>query len=104
MAIHGDAVPHSLRIAANIRAARELSLLTDATVAAADTNAGLQAAVTAAASHADVGSAADRINDAIQYGEESGELSDSNILGLTTIVGLLALLEAGGQNRIEQLP
>lgn len=106
MPIHGDAIPHSLRIAANIRAARELTLLTDTTVAAADTNAGLQAAVTAAAavSHADLGSAPDRINDAIQYGKESGELSDANILGLTTIVGLLALVEAGGQNRIEQLP
>lgn len=102
--MHTDAVSHSLRIAASIRAAEELSLLTDTTVAAADTNQGLQDAVTAAAGHTDLFPARDRINDAIQYGEESGELSDSAVLGLTTIAGLLALLQAGGENRIEQMP
>lgn len=102
--VHADAVSHSLRIAASIRAAREAGILTDAMVSAATTNQGLRDAITAATGHADLGSIRDRVNDAIQYGKESGELSDANVLAATTIVLLLANLQDGGTNRIEQMP
>lgn len=74
--------------------------LTNTTVAAADTNAGLQAAVTAAASvlHADNRFAAPRVNLGIQLGLYSTELSDARILGLTTTAGLVALTYADSVN------
>jgi hypothetical protein len=70
--------------------------LTDVTIAAADTNAGLQAAVTAAKAtrHADEQPMADRINLGITLGKYSGELSDARILSLTTGAGLVGLTYA----------
>ena len=70
--------------------------LTNTTIAAADTNAGLQAAVTAAAltRHADEKPMAPRINLGITLGLYSGELSDARILGLTTGAGLVGLTYA----------
>jgi len=65
--------------------------LTDTTIGTADTNAGLQAAVTAAkpTRHADEQPMADRINLGITLGLYSGELSDARILSLTTGAGLV---------------
>ena len=70
--------------------------LTDTTVAAADTNTGLQTAVTtaAAALHADNRFAAPRVNLGIRLGLYSTELSDARIVGLTTTAGLVALTYA----------
>lgn len=70
--------------------------LTNTTIAAADTNAGLQAAVLAAAPtlHADARPMAKRINLGITLGLYSGELSDARILGLTTGAGLVGLTYA----------
>ena len=67
--------------------------LTDTTIGTADTNAGLQAAVTAAAAtlHADAQPLAPRINLGITLGLYSTELSDARILGLTTGAGLVGL-------------
>ena len=75
-------------------------LLTNTTVAAADTNAGLQAAVTAAAAtlHAEQRFFAPRINLGIQLGLYSTELSNARILGLTTTTGLVALTYADSVN------
>src|SRR6185369_8310030 len=66
--------------------------LTDTTIGTADTNAGLQAAVTAAkpTRHADEQPMADRINLGITLGLYSGELSDARILSLTTGAGLVS--------------
>lgn len=60
--------------------------LTDVLIAAANTNAGLQAAVTATAAtrHADERPMAPRINRGITLGLYSGELTDARILSLTT--------------------
>ena len=71
-------------------------MLTDTNVAAANTNAGLQAAVlaSAAALHADNRFAAPRINLGIKLGLYSGELSDARILNLTTTAGLVGLTYA----------
>ncbi len=70
--------------------------LTNSSAAAADTNAGLQTAVTAATAtrHADERPAAPRINLGITLGKYSGELSDARILGLTTTAGLVGLTYA----------
>lgn len=70
--------------------------LTNTTIAAADTNAGLQAAVLAAAPtlHADCRPMAKRINLGITLGLYSTELSDARILGLTTGAGLVGLTYA----------
>lgn len=65
-------------------------------MAAADTNAGLQTAVTTAANllHADNRFAAPRVNLGITLGLYSGELTDARIVGLTTTAGLVALTYA----------
>lgn len=67
--------------------------LTNTSTAAADTNAGLQAAVTTALStrHADERFAGPRINLGITLGLYSTELSDARILNLTTTTGLVDL-------------
>ncbi len=70
--------------------------LTDTTVGTADTNAGLQTAVTTAANllHADNRFAAPRVNLGITLGLYSGELTDARIVGLTTTAGLVGLTYA----------
>ncbi len=67
--------------------------LTDVSVAASNTNAALQLAVTAAASvlHADNRYAAPRVNLGITLGLYSTELSDARLAGLTTTAGLVGL-------------
>lgn len=67
--------------------------LDNTSVAAADTNAGLQDAVDTAAAglHADQRPMADRINLGITLGLYSTELSDARINGLTTGAGLVGL-------------
>lgn len=70
--------------------------LTNTTISNADTNAGLQAAVLAAAPslHADARPMARRINLGLTLGLYSGELSDARINGLTTGAGLVGLTYA----------
>lgn len=67
--------------------------LTDVTVAASNTNAALQVAVTTAANlrHADERFAAPRINLGITLGLYSTELSDARLASLTTTSGLVGL-------------
>ena len=75
------------------------NFLTDTTVAAANTNQGLQDAVTAAVCHADESYAKARVNLAITLGLYSTELSDARILNLTTTTQLVQLTYATpGQN------
>lgn len=69
--------------------------LTNTTVAAADTNAGIQAAITAAVGPTIAGElrqTVDRLNRAI--GRNIGVFTDAAILGLTTTAGLIALATA----------
>lgn len=67
--------------------------LTNTSIAAADTNAGLQLAVLAAAPtlHADARPMAKRINLGITLGLYSGELSDARILNTATGAALVGL-------------
>ena len=70
--------------------------LTDTLITNANTNAGLQAAVTASAAtlHADCRPMAPRINLGITLGLYSGELTDARINALTTGAGLVGLTYA----------
>ena len=70
--------------------------LTDVSIAAANTNAGLQAAVTAAAPtlHAEARPMANRINRGLTLGLYSGEISDARVLSLTTGAGLVGITAA----------
>jgi hypothetical protein len=72
------------------------AFLTDALIVAADTNAGLQAAVLASAAtmHADQRPMAKRINLGLTLGLYSGELTDARINTLTTGAGLVGLTYA----------
>lgn len=92
--LHADARPLSKEIGNNLQKAEDLSLLTNATVAAADTNAGLQTAVSAVSVHADQKQISTSVNNAIAEGKESGELSDARILALTTTDGAIDLTNA----------
>lgn len=69
------------------------AFLTNSTIAAANTNAGLQTAVNTAAAtlHADQQPMAARINLGITLGLYSTELSDARINALTTGAGLVGL-------------
>lgn len=98
--LHADQYNLSRSIGYNINAAANYSFLTDASIAAGDTNAGLQTAVTAGAAlaHADSQNAAPRINHAIQFGSYDTTLTDAAILSLTTVAGLRALTAADTTN------
>jgi len=80
----------------SLAAYASVPFLTNTLIAAADTNAGLQAAVTATAAtrHADERPMAPRINLGLTLGLYSGELSNARILGLTTGAGLVGLTYA----------
>lgn len=80
----------------SLAAYASVPFLTNTLIQNADTNAGLQAAVTvtAATRHADERPMADRINLGITLGLYSTELSDARINGLTTGAGLVGLTYA----------
>lgn len=91
---HADQIRLSKEIGSNLRAAGERALLTDTTVAAANTNQGLQDAVTAAVVHAEVLPTKPRVIRAIQLGDYDDTLDDADILSLTTLAQAVALTEA----------
>lgn len=70
--------------------------LSDSTIAAANTNAGLQTAVNtvAAGRHADERPMADRINLGLTLGLYSGEITDARVNALTTGAGLVGITAA----------
>lgn len=92
MPLHQDALGLSAAAGRGLQFANYASFLTDTTVAAADTVAGLRTALAAAAVHKDVEPARNRISRAIDMGVAAGELTDAAILSLTTVAGLIALL------------
>lgn len=79
--------------------------LTNTTVASADTNSGLQDAITNASGlHADEQYGKSRANIGVQLGSYSGELSNSRILGLTTTTELVALTYASTSQSVSYPP
>lgn len=89
--LHADEVALSLREGGTFRRAGSFGFLTNATVAAADTNQGLQDAVTNSSVHADCLAAKNRVIRTIVYGGVTGEVSNARVLALTTIEGLVEL-------------
>lgn len=103
MSVHADLNAHVRKVAANLRTAQDTGLLTDSTVAAADTVAGLKTAIDNAAVHAAGLPTKDRVKRAIDAGAAAGELTDAAILSLTTVAGLIALIpEAANDTNREQ--
>jgi hypothetical protein len=92
--LHADQLPLSRMIGFNCREAGEAVLLTDATVAAADTVAGLKAAVNNASVHAEILPFKSRINLAIDRGADAQEITDALVAPLTTVAGLVNLTQA----------
>lgn len=95
--LHADQLNHSRSIGQSINSAANQNLLTDSSVAAANTNQGLQDAVTAAGRlvHADYQNVAPRINSALAAGNADSTLVDANVVSLTTTDGLRELTQAG---------
>lgn len=89
--LHADEIALSFREGGTFRRAGSFGFLTDTTVAAADTNQGLQDAVTNSVVHADIVAAKTRVNRTLTYGLASGEVSNARVLSLTTIEGLVGL-------------
>lgn len=99
--LHADQLQLSRDIGFSLREAGEVLLLTDTTVAAADTPQGLKDAVDAAAVHAEYNPYKSRIKAAIDRGTDSQELTAALVGPLTTLVGLVNLTQASNypQNR-----
>lgn len=102
--LHADETAFSFRIGGTLRRSGDFGLLTDATVAAANTVTGLISAVDAAVVHADVKPATVGVDRSILYGSYSQELTDALIGPLTTVVGLVALTAAGNSSNRDLIP
>ncbi len=89
--LHADEIALSYREGGTLRRAGSFGFLTNTTVASANTNQGLQDAVTNSIVQADAVPAKGRVNRTIVYGGATGELSDARILPLTTIEELVQL-------------
>jgi hypothetical protein len=99
-ALHADQINLSNYVGGGIYRAGRLSLLTDAGVTAADTLAGLDSFIDAVAVHADQFYYKDRIKDA--YRKEVN-VSDANVLSLTTVAGLYGLTNLGANGKNTEL-
>ena len=89
--LHADEIALSQREGGTYRRAGSFAFLTDATVAAANTNQGLQDAVTNSVVQADAVPAKGRVNRTLTYGLASGEVTDARVAPLTTVEGLVGL-------------
>jgi len=101
--LHADEIALSYREGGTYRRAggAGFGFLSDTTVAAADTNQGLQDAVTNSVVQADSVPAKGRVNRTLTYGLASGEVTDARVLSLTTVeelVGLTWLTNASYQD------
>ncbi len=93
--LHADQLRLSRMIGFGLREAGEVGLLTDASVAAADTVAGVRAAIDAAGPvHAEYEPYRARSKRVVDLGAYSAELTDALILPLTTVAGLVNLTDA----------
>jgi len=100
MALHADGNPLSVMAGATVRRAGTVGLLSDTTVAAADTLNGLDAAVDNAVVHADVRGFAGRVKRAWRLNDE---FTNAGVLSLTTVAGLYALATAYGTSPRQDL-
>lgn len=103
--LHADAIPLNRLVGDNLLSASDLGgagFLTNAKVAAADTVAGLTAAIDTSTCHADQIPSKARYDLAIQLGTYDGSLTNARILGLTTVAELIALTVAETDDSIQQ--
>lgn len=89
--LHADEIALSYREGGTYRRAGSFGFLTNTTVAAADTNQGLQDAVTNSVVQAEFVPAKARVNRTLAYGLASGEVSNARVLSLTTVEELVGL-------------
>jgi hypothetical protein len=89
--LHADQAALSERLGGTYRRSGDYGILTNATVAAADTVTGLSTAVETANVHADFQPAKVNIQRAINYGSYDGELTNARVLPSTTVEGLVGL-------------
>ena len=106
--LHADALYLNRLIGDNMLSAGNIStnsgygILTDTNVAAADTVAGLTAAIDNATVHADVVPTKARFDLAVTLGTYDGSFTDARILSLTTVTGLVGLTSAQTTDSIIQ--
>jgi hypothetical protein len=91
--MHADQFGASKMAGDAIFKAGEAGLLTNAQVAAATTATGVQANITATATHADQAPLAARINKLIDIGITDLSLNDTDLQAQTTVNGLARLTE-----------
>jgi hypothetical protein len=84
---HTDTENLNYQVVSSLNKANSLTWLTDAQVAAADTRAGLKAAINAAVVHGDQ----ENLKLGLLRAIDASGLSDSDVLSLTTVAGLIAL-------------
>jgi hypothetical protein len=89
---HADTIPLSRMAGASINTAGVLGLLTNTGVTNADTLAGLDAFVDSIVLHADQRPYSSRVK--LAWRVDAG-ITDSTVLGLTTVAGLTALTALG---------
>jgi len=98
--LHADAIPLNRLVGDTVLSAGNVStnsgyaLLTDSSVAASDTVAGLISAVDNATCHADQVPMKARTDLAITLGTYDGSFTDARVLSLTTVTGLVQLTNA----------
>lgn len=93
---HADSINLSQQVLTTINAAGGLSFLTDTNVAAADTKAGLKAAIDAVKVHNDLEPIKIQLKRALDF---DSNITDANILSLTTVAGLAALITQSNSGR-----
>ncbi len=95
MSLHADQFGASRLAGDAIFKAGEAGLLTNTQVANATTAAGVQANITATATHADQAPLAARVNKLIDIGIADASLNDTDLQAQTTVQGLARLTEVG---------
>jgi hypothetical protein len=85
---HADTINLAVQVNNSIQRAGAMSFLTDATVAAADTVAGLRTAINAIRPHADQEPWKIMF---LRVLDKDPNITDANVLALTTVAGLAAL-------------
>lgn len=94
---HADAFASGFRLGGTMRKAGDIGFLTAANITAADTVAGLDAAVVAVVGHADIEGGRHRVRRAITALDIAG-VDDADILSLTTVEGVCDLTPATGKS------
>jgi len=94
---HADTYQLSRQVGGSVNRAGVTTLLTNATVQAADTVAGLGTAINAAVVHADQINYKNRIVSALS--RDAG-ITNAAVLSLTTVAGLTALTDMGSSTQV----